>query len=72
MNNKNTNKKDYAYIPRRLFSVEETAQMLGISPRTIYNQIQGNAKKRFPIKVKRLGKLCKFDIRDIEDYIKSL
>ena len=59
-------------IQRRLLSVEETAQILGISPQTIYNQIGRKAKKKFPIKVKRVGRLCKFDIRDIEAYIKSL
>ena len=57
---------------KRLFSVEEAAHYLGISPRTIYNQIGRKAKKKFPVKAKRVGKLVKFDIRDLESYIESL
>jgi excisionase family DNA binding protein len=57
---------------KRLLSVKETAKMLGISRRTIYNQIGKKSKKRFPIKPKRIGRLVKFDIRDIENYIKSI
>ena len=57
---------------RRLLSVEETAVLLGISARTIYNQTGPRAKKRFPVPAKRVGKLVKFDIRDLEKYIESL
>ena len=57
---------------KRLLSVEETAEYLGVSPRTIYNQIGRKAKKRFPIKPKRLGRLVKFDVKDIEAYIENL
>jgi excisionase family DNA binding protein len=57
---------------KRLLSVEETAFYLGISPRTIYNQIGRKAKKKFPIKPKRIGRLVKFDVQDIEAYINSL
>ena len=64
---KNMKKQD-----KRLFSVEEAARYLGISPRTIYNQIGRRAKKKFPVKAKRVGKLVKFDIRDLESYIESL
>ena len=57
---------------KRLLSVEETAAYLGVSPRTIYNQIGRKAKKQFPIKPKRIGRLVKFDVKDIEAYIISL
>lgn len=57
---------------KRLLSVEETAEYLGLSPRTIYNQVCRKAKKPFPVKAKRVGKLVKFDIRDLERYIESL
>ena len=57
---------------KRLLSVEETASYLGISDRTIYNQICRRAKKRFPIKPKRIGKRILFDINDIEQYVDSL
>lgn len=57
---------------KRLLSVEEAAVYLGLSPRTIYNQIGRRAKKPFPVKPKRIGKLVKFDIRDLEQYVESL
>ncbi len=57
---------------KRLLSVDETATFLGISVRTIYNQICRKAKKRFPIKPKRIGKRILFDIRDLESYVDSL
>jgi predicted DNA-binding transcriptional regulator AlpA len=59
-------------IEKRLLSLNETARLLGLSPRTIYNQTGRKAKRKFPIKPKRIGKLIKFDIRDIERYIASL
>jgi len=57
---------------RRLLSVEETANYLGLSPRTIYNAVARKSKKPFPVKPKRIGKLVKFDIRDLEQYVESL
>jgi len=59
-------------IEKRLLSVKETARFLGISPRTIYNGIHRKSKKKFPVKPKRIGKLVKFDIRELESYIESL
>lgn len=57
---------------KRLLSVEETATYLGISPRTIYNRIGRKAKSPFPIKPKRVGRLVKFDLKDIKRFIDSL
>lgn len=59
-------------IKKRLLSVEETAQYLGLSCRTIYNQIGPKSKRPFPVKCKRIGKLVKFDIRDLENYVDTL
>ena len=59
-------------IPKRLLSIEETANFLGISVRTIYNQTGRKAKKRFPIKPKRIGKRILFDIKDLEKFIEAL
>ena len=59
-------------IKRRLLSVDETAEYLGISPRTIYNQIGRKAKRKFPVKPKRINSMVKFDIRDLDAYIDSL
>jgi excisionase family DNA binding protein len=57
---------------KRLLTVEETAIYLGLSPRTIYNMIARSSKKPFPVKPKRIGKLVRFDIEDLEKYVKSL
>ena len=57
---------------RRLLSVEETAEYLGISPRTLYNRTAPKSKNPFPVKPKRIGKLIKFDINDLDHYIDSL
>lgn len=57
---------------RRLLSVEEVAQYLGLSPRTIYNGVAPKSKNPFPVKPKRIGKLVRFDIKDLDRYIESL
>ena len=57
---------------RRLLSVEEAAIYLGLSPRTIYNAVAPKSRRPFPVKPKRVGKLVKFDLRDLESYIESL
>ena len=57
---------------KRLLSVKETATLLGLSPRTIYNRIGTKAQIRFPIKPKRIGRSVRFDLRDIENYINSI
>ena len=56
----------------RLLSVKESAAILGLAPRTIYNQIGNKAKNRFPIKPKRVGRLVKFAFKDVEAYINSI
>jgi predicted DNA-binding transcriptional regulator AlpA len=57
---------------KRLLSVEETAIYLGLSPRTIYNQLGPRAKQRFPVRPKRIGRLIKFDVRDLEKFVASI
>ena len=57
---------------KRLLSVEETAAYLGISPRTVYNQVCLKSKKKFPVKPKRIGRIIRFDLRDLDHYIESL
>ncbi len=57
---------------KRLLSVEEAAAYLGLSPRTLYNGIAPKAKHPFAVRCKRIGKLVKFDIRDLESYVESL
>ena len=57
---------------KRLLSAEETAKYLGISVRTIYNKTGRKAKVKFPVRPKKIGKLLKFDVRELEAYIDSL
>jgi excisionase family DNA binding protein len=52
-----------------LLNVQEVAQALNCSPRTVYNQVSA---KTFPIRVKRRGKLVRFDVRDLIAYVNSL
>ena len=65
----NENNKHYW---KRLLNVEEAAAYLNLSPRTLYNGIAPKSKNPMPIKVRRIGKLVKFDIRDLESYVDSL
>lgn len=57
---------------KRLLSVEETAVYLGISARHIYNQIAPKSKRKFPVKAKRIGRLIRFDLVDLNKYIDSI
>ena len=56
----------------KLLSVEELAECLGLSPRTIYNRLSRGSKNPFFIRPKRMGKSIRFDLRDIEAYVDSL
>ena len=56
---------------KRLLSITETARILGLAEKTIYNQISRKSKNPFPIKPKRLGGLVKFSRQDIEKFIAS-
>jgi excisionase family DNA binding protein len=63
---------DKQSFPKRLLSVEEAAAYLGLRPRTLYNRVAPKSKNPLPIKVKRIGKLVKLDIKDLETYVDSL
>lgn len=56
----------------KLFSVQELAALLGISSQTLYNRLSKNAEKPFPIHARRIGRLVRFDSRDVERYLDSL
>jgi len=57
---------------KRLLSILETAVYLGLSPRTLYNGIAPKSRNPFPVKPKRIGKLVRFDIRDLDRYVDLL
>jgi predicted DNA-binding transcriptional regulator AlpA len=54
---------------KRMISIKELALYLDISPQTIYNQLSAGT---FPIKTKRLGRLLRWDIRDVDRYLDKL
>jgi predicted DNA-binding transcriptional regulator AlpA len=55
---------------RRLFTIAETATMLGLSVGTVRNGVAPNSKKPFPIPVIRVGGAIRFDIKDIENFLR--
>ena len=57
---------------KRLLNVSEAAVYLGLSPRTVYNAVAPQSKIPFPVKPKRIGKLVRFDIKDLDRYVDSL
>ena len=54
---------------KRMIGIKELALYLGLSPQTIYNQLSAGT---FPIKTKRLGRILKWDIRDVDRYLDKL
>jgi predicted DNA-binding transcriptional regulator AlpA len=58
-------------IEKRLLTIEETAHILGIAPRTIRNRCGPSSKNPFPIKPKRVGRLVRFRAEDVEAYIQA-
>lgn len=59
-------------VQRRLLSIDEVADYLGISVRTLYNRSGRRSKNPLPFKLKRVGKLLKVDILELERYVESL
>ena len=60
------------YINKRLLSVEETEEYLGIAPQTLYNRIGWRSRNPFPLKPKRVGRLVKFDREELDAHVASL
>jgi excisionase family DNA binding protein len=56
-------------VDKRLLSVDEAAAYLGLAPKTIYNAIAPKSRNPFPVRPVRIGKLRKFDIRDLDRFI---
>jgi len=57
---------------KRLLNIVETAKYLGMSPRTLYNRVCRKSKNPFPVKPKRVGRSVRFDIYDLNEYVKKL
>ena len=56
----------------KLLKIEDVAKILRISPRSIYNRCRKKALDPFPIRVRRVGKLIRFDPKDVYEYIEKL
>jgi predicted DNA-binding transcriptional regulator AlpA len=57
---------------KRLLTVKETAEYLGISTRTICNRIGRRSKNPFPVKPKRVGKHIRVDLEGLNKHIESI
>jgi excisionase family DNA binding protein len=66
------NENKFERSRKRLLSVGEAAFYLSISPRTLYSAVAPKSKKPFPVKPKRMGKLVRFDIKDLDRYVDAL
>jgi hypothetical protein len=56
----------------KLLSIDQAAEYLSISPKTIRNGLGPRAPQPFPVKAKRFGKRVLFDINDLERYAEGL
>ena len=59
-------------MEKRLYSAKEAACYLGLAPQTIYNQTGRKASHKFPIPFKRIGKMIRFDKKDLDRWVDSL
>ncbi len=59
-------------IKKRLLTVEEAATYLGLAPQTIYNRTHKKSKNPFPVRPLRIGRALRFDIRQLEQFVKNL
>jgi len=56
-------------LEKRMLSIKELSDYLGVSPQTIYNRLSAGT---FPIKTKRIGRRLKWDRRDVDHYLDKL
>jgi len=56
----------------KLLTIREVAEILQISVRSIYNRCRKKAPDPFMIPVKRVGKLIRFRLEDVQRYIDKL
>ncbi len=56
-------------LEKRMLGVKELSGYLGLSPQTIYNRLSAGT---FPIRTKRIGRLLKWDLRDVDRFLDRL
>jgi len=54
-----------------LLSPQELAKLLGISVRSIYNKTSKKSDKMFPIPHVKIGKLLRFRVEDVAQYLEN-
>lgn len=57
---------------KRLYSIAETAEYLGIAVQTLRNRLTRTTTNPFPIKPIRGSGKPVFDVRDLDEYIDNL
>jgi predicted DNA-binding transcriptional regulator AlpA len=63
---------DLTKKPKRLLNIEEAANYVGISPKTLRNMLCRGAKKPFPVRPVRVGGKPLFKIELLDAFIDSL
>ena len=62
--------------PKRLYTVQEAANYLGLPTKRIYEAVRRKAteeaKARFPVKPKRHGKIWLFERKDLDEFADSI
>ena len=61
--------RDRKNISRRMLGIEEVSTIIGLKPQTIRNKLSNGT---FPIATRKIGRLLKWDSKDIERFLDSL
>jgi predicted DNA-binding transcriptional regulator AlpA len=65
----NTELNNTMALEKRMLSIRDLSDYLGVSPQSIYNRLSAGT---FPIKTKRIGRRLKWDRRDVDHYLDRL
>ena len=56
-------------MEKRMMGIEELSEYIGLKPQTIRNRISSGT---FPIPTKKIGRLLKWDRKDVDRYLDRL